>query len=330
MSGKMLLSFVIPVYNVEKYLNECLDSIFDQSADESDYEIIAVDDGSTDRSPEILKTYLRNNNFMLITQENRGAGAARNAGIRAARGRYIYFVDSDDYILPGTLSMLLGYVTNSDCDVIEFRAQKVDERGNYVSESEKTVKINPYSGTGKDALVSWYKSDALSIGPCTRILRRSFIIENALYFHEQILPEDIDWNYRLFFCAKTVFYYPQMVYSYRRRPNSSVTEKNDLKRCFNCMPFVDALLELRNSIECNDENFQFISVLGDQIASHLEMIINIFCKSSSLGKHRKAIFLELKKRRPLLGLATRPRGWLLYRLTRFMPTIVAFRMYKHM
>ena len=103
----MKLSIVIPVYNVEKYVSECLDSCLEQNVDITDYEIIIVNDGSTDNSANLINLYAKQSNIIIINQENLGLSAARNAGIKIAKGEYIWIVDSDDWIEPGILIRIL-------------------------------------------------------------------------------------------------------------------------------------------------------------------------------------------------------------------------------
>lgn len=328
MSGEILLSFVMPVYNVEKYLNECLDSVFDPSADEGEYEVIAVDDGSTDNSPEILKSYLRHKNFIIIPCGSGGPGGSRNTGIRAAKGKYIYFVDSDDKLLPGTVPILLGYARESDSDIIEFDGQTMDEAGRYIADWNSARDRIPYSGTGKDTFAVWLEKEVLSDVVWLRIVKRVFLIDNSLYFLEHIFQEDMEWVYRSFFYARTVVYHPKAIYSYRRRKDSASTEKNDIKRCFDFIAVIDSLAEFRNGIQRNEENMKYIRALGEAIALKLDTVINVFCKSSDLCEYRKVVFAELKKRRGLLAWATGRKGRHMYKLTRFMPASVAFRMYK--
>lgn len=95
MDNEILLSIVVPVYNVEEHLRECLDSIFYESVDESLYEVIAIEDGSTDSSPERLRSYTKHKNLRIVAQENVGPSVARNRGISEASGRYVVFVDGD-------------------------------------------------------------------------------------------------------------------------------------------------------------------------------------------------------------------------------------------
>ncbi|MBQ7173300.1 MAG: glycosyltransferase [Clostridia bacterium] len=120
----MKLSIIIPVYNTEKYLREYLNSCFDENAPEENYEIICIDDGSTDYSPIILKEYAeRHSNLLIVRQANQGVSVARNHGITIARGDWLWFVDSDDYIGKSAISELLEIVSspeNSTKESVEF------------------------------------------------------------------------------------------------------------------------------------------------------------------------------------------------------------------
>ena len=104
----LTLSIIVPLYNSEKYLPKCLDSLLNQDIPEQDYELILVDDGSPDGSREIAEEYaLRHSNIIVLTQSNKGTSGARNTGIRRACGRYLCFVDPDDFILENSFSVLI-------------------------------------------------------------------------------------------------------------------------------------------------------------------------------------------------------------------------------
>ena len=120
----MKFSIIVPVYNVEKYVKRCLDSIFNQTY--KDFEVIVVNDGSTDKSMNIVKKY---KDVKIINEENRGLSHARNNGVKNARGDYILFVDSDDYINKDLLKELNKSLNNNP-DVVRFQVQSVDEYGN--------------------------------------------------------------------------------------------------------------------------------------------------------------------------------------------------------
>lgn len=124
----MFLSFIVPVYNVEKYLSECLDSLQDQNIPHEEYEIICVNDGSTDGSLAILRQYEEKcANIRVIDKENGGVATARNAGLDAARGEYIWFVDSDDFIRRGFLPVLRRHIRESDADRVKIGTYIVNE-----------------------------------------------------------------------------------------------------------------------------------------------------------------------------------------------------------
>lgn len=134
------ISIVIPVYNVEKYLRKCFDSILNQTF--QDFEIICVDDGSTDKSLEILQEYKRKDDrFIILQQRHAGAGAARNHGIKLAEGKYIQFLDSDDYFEPNLLEEMYTRAEKSGAEITVCSSRKVDDEGNITESGNPN---NPY------------------------------------------------------------------------------------------------------------------------------------------------------------------------------------------
>ena len=115
----MLLSIVVPTYNVEKYIANCLDSLLDQDLSADIYEILVINDGSTDNSPKIATKYSESHdNVIVVNQENGGLSEARNKGIALAKGKYIYFIDSDDYIAKNTLGLIMETLETHDLDLL--------------------------------------------------------------------------------------------------------------------------------------------------------------------------------------------------------------------
>lgn len=124
----MKLSIITPVYNVEKYLEKCLDSLLTQGLNSDDYEIIVVNDGSTDSSLQIAERYKSiHDNIIVLSQKNQGISVARNSGLSIARGKYIYFIDPDDYLLHNSLARLLDIAIINDADVVSFKSKEVKE-----------------------------------------------------------------------------------------------------------------------------------------------------------------------------------------------------------
>ncbi|MBO7293112.1 MAG: glycosyltransferase, partial [Clostridia bacterium] len=120
------LSIIVPVYNVEKYLGQCLDSLLNQDIDKNEYEIICIDDGSRDASGAILDDYAeRYSNIVVVHKENAGVSAARNDALDMARGEYIHFIDSDDYFYPRVYGQLIDLLIREDADVLLFDHEKV-------------------------------------------------------------------------------------------------------------------------------------------------------------------------------------------------------------
>ena len=123
-----MVSIIIPIYNVEKYLQECIESVLQQSL--QDIEIICVNDGSTDNSGVILEKFAETDKrILVINQENKGVSAARNTGLRCAKGKYIYFLDSDDYLAPDALELLSSDMDARNLDLLLFNAKVFGEKG---------------------------------------------------------------------------------------------------------------------------------------------------------------------------------------------------------
>ncbi len=128
----MRLSIILPVYNVAKFIPDCLDSLLCQDIPKSDYEIICVDDGSPDNSVEVIKSYQeKNDNIRLVSQENAGVSTARNNGIALAKGKYVWFVDPDDYIQANCLSAILSNLEKNDADLCEIGYKEVSEDSSF-------------------------------------------------------------------------------------------------------------------------------------------------------------------------------------------------------
>ena len=112
------VSIIVPIYNVEKYIHKCIDSILSQTF--TDFELILVDDGSPDKCGEICEQYaLKDNRIKVVHKENGGLSDARNAGIDVASGKYIYFIDSDDWISPNSIISLLNFAEDNQCEIVQ-------------------------------------------------------------------------------------------------------------------------------------------------------------------------------------------------------------------
>lgn len=219
----MLLSIIIPVYNAEKYLNECLDSLFDQDVPENEYEIICVNDGSKDRSAELVTQYMQiHGNIRLLHQPNSGVSVARNKGIETAAGEYIWFVDADDFIAPNVLRALMQIVLTEPCDCLLF--ENAYELVESLSEEERRKR---QEGT----LVSNHGySGGLSV---MRWISRAFLLKNNLKFYPGLrFGEDLLFNYEIEKRHPVISKTNLLVYFYRRN-SGSVTNNREKYRSVN-------------------------------------------------------------------------------------------------
>ena len=190
----MKYSVIIPVYNVEKYIDRCLKSIISQNYD--DLEIIVIDNGSTDSSGSICDTYASEySNISVYHIENHGVGSARNFGLSKARGEFIYFVDSDDYLV-GNLFADFADKLVSDLDLVVFSYYNSFEED--LTEKSRTEKSLPFKGSyDKDGFIKIFKELFLSDMLYTvwnKIYRREFLLENNLSFEQYELGEDVRFN----------------------------------------------------------------------------------------------------------------------------------------
>ena len=222
----MKISIIVPVYNVEDYLRQCLDSCVHQNLQSSDYEIIIVNDGSPDNSHEIIKEFdNKYKNIVVINKENGGLSSARNAGFRIAKGDFIWFVDSDDWIQENCL-----------CKVLEGLTPKIDllALNTYLCKSNeqkpiiRDLKVGPLY-EGKDI---FYRSFIYPYSAVQfYIFNRQFLKDYGILFKEGIVYEDILYTPIVLSIAKACICYKEPVYYYRIRENSitssAITEKKN-------------------------------------------------------------------------------------------------------
>lgn len=221
----VLLSVIIPVYNVEKYLARCLDSILDQELALSQYEIILVNDGSEDNSLAIAQEYQSQYaNISIINQENQGSSVARNAGRKTAKGHYLYFMDSDDYVERCVFKKLLAIGQQHNLDLIGFDAigtalsdYKADLDFEYYTNHPEHLKI--YDG------VSLISNHNFNNGTWWYFIRREVLEQSGIYFEKGIMIEDGIFTAELLLHCKRAVFMKLNIYRYFKNPNSTTTRK---------------------------------------------------------------------------------------------------------
>ena len=242
----MKYSVIIPVYNVEKYIDRCLKSIISQNYD--DLEIIVIDNGSTDSSGSICDTYASEYlNISVYHIENHGVGSARNFGLSKARGEFIYFVDSDDYLV-GNLFADFADKLVSDLDLVVFSYYNSFEED--LTEKSRTEKSLPFKGSyDKDGFIKIFKELFLSDMLYTvwnKIYRREFLLENNLYFEQYELGEDVRFNLDVYRNVNKIYLSQDSYYVYVIGRNGSAMSGYNPKRLqyqLQELKLVDKLLE---------------------------------------------------------------------------------------
>lgn len=220
------VSIIVPVYNVESYLGECLESILMQDFDE--YEIICVEDCSTDHSLVILEEYAKNFDIKIIKNPiNRGLSATRNVGIREAKGEYILFVDSDDIIKKSTCKDLYEYGIKNNADIVYYNMEYLNnEAAGFVHEPQCNKDFEGIF-SGVDLLCKFQKARTNKFEAVRHFIKREFLLDNELFFYEGILHEDILFSFFAAVKASRVVDLNKELYIYRQRPGSICYEKKE-------------------------------------------------------------------------------------------------------
>ncbi len=218
----MLLSFIVPCYNVEKYIQRCLDSIYACDLPEEQYEVICINDCSPDNVQGILEQNQRihENLRILVHEENKGWGGARNPGIQLAKGKYIWFVDSDDEIIGGCLMEVLDRTCEEDLDIMCFNYRRVDVDGNEIPIQYYMKDIPTQEGVSF-AKTAFMGGLALNMGYVVRFLfKTDFLRSHGLLFPEKVCWEDTVFVPKSILLAEKVAASAAVMYSYWMNPKS--------------------------------------------------------------------------------------------------------------
>ena len=220
------ISVIIPIYNAEKYLPECLASIERQSFQA--FELILVDDGSTDDSLLIAQTYAdAHPNVTVISKSNEGPGMTRNRGLSLATGKYVYFLDSDDYIADHTLEEVWEEAEHTQADMVLFSGKSFRETDKPEGRRFVSFQKNPCypeeTWDGMEVVGQFSKSHACFCSVCLQLVRRSLLEQMGMSFGEEIIAEDEYYSFQLLMHCRRVRVLPAELHYRRIRPMSIVT-----------------------------------------------------------------------------------------------------------
>lgn len=252
MTGKINFSIIVPIYNVEKYLTTCVDSVLAQTY--SGFELILVDDGSTDNCSRICDDYaIADNHIRVIHKRNGGLSSARNAGLQAAGGSYVIFLDSDDYWDDmHALENIKNQLIETEADVLVFPAKRFYEKENrftYIMNID-VDRNRVTSGNVKDAIYYMLENNVYRAAAWNKVVRKSIIDEHHMRFKEGYLSEDMDWCGDLLLYASRFDFYETSLYVYRQQRNGSITKSRSEKlvadKLFMCSKGYQQAKQLKN------------------------------------------------------------------------------------
>lgn len=303
MIDNCILSIIIPVYNVESFISTCLDSAV--ALKDKSIEIIIVDDGSTDSSGIICKEYESQYPFIhYYYQSNGGLSAARNTGIRNSKGKYLLFLDSDDYLKIDNLEKLYNDIKESEEDIIFGRAFECDKGTEILSQIDYSLLTS--TKYPSKVFQQLEEHNSFWFAAWLVIPNRSFIIENNLFFHERIYHEDELWVPAVFVSAQSVRMINYGFYCYRTNREGSIINVRNIKKEFDKFVIIDELCRLQT------QNKSGIEVIQSRIAAlvfglvlklhtynqdtnyhELKRLINNYLDYLNYGKYR-IVFLLTK------------------------------------
>lgn len=304
----MFFSIVVPVYNVEKYLRECIDSILSQTF--TDFELILVDDGSKDNSPLICDEYAqKDGRIKVIHKQNGGLSDARNVGTNEAKGSYIVYIDSDDYYCDNDfLTKLHQKAYETDADVIAYKFKKyLEVKNEFVECTFNCPDFNKKESLAKriDYLV---KQDAFYCSAWSKSFKRSIVSENNIEFEKGLLGEDQEWYYHLLLKISSIEFLDEPFVVYRQRSNS-ITSSWKIKNLKDCVYIIEKWSKKIQNSEL-DNNYK-----NSLLNSVAKLYCNLLIAYTRFDdKEKKNYFKQIKDLRFLLEYNINPRVQMFYKI----------------
>lgn len=289
------VSVIIPIYNVQKYLLTCLKSVSDQTLE--NIEIIAVNDGSSDNSLELLIEYgKKEKRLKILNQYNAGLSMARNNGVKVAKGEYLYFLDSDDFIEKNCLEKLYNKAIADDLEVVFFDADSFFEF-NDVNLKKEFSRYNNYykrrgnylkTCSGMDLLIDMYKNDEYRASAVLQFIKRSFYLKNNLSFYPGLLYEDNLFTFKELTLAGKTAHIKEILFHRRIRENSIVTKKKTFYDVYSYYICWQEMLKIKSELQLKNRTSE--RIVNNLIYDIKKSYVNMFY---DLSAHEKENILFL-------------------------------------
>lgn len=291
---ELKLSIVVPVYEAEQYLSKCVESLLAQDLPPGAYEIILVDDGSPDRSGEICDRYAAQySHIRTIHCENRGVGGARNNGVKVAQGKYVQFVDSDDFLEANVLNFLVDKMERDQLDILRFNYQNVNDQYE-VFEPNQNRTSKPfvdYRDEVCDGLTFLTERLGYACYACQFVVKR--VLLDGCLFREDVFFEDTEWTPSILLESKRVTSTNMVVYNYWIR-NGSITRSNDMDRVMKVVNDMLLLLDFLRVQKLKATDPRWFDGMTAHLVLSLVSYVTIHCYDK---KHM--VIHELKNKRVL-------------------------------
>jgi len=245
--AECILSIIVPVYNVELYLQKCIERLLKQNID--NYEIILINDGSTDNSYSICLEYEKKypEKIKCYSKDNSGLSDTRNLGVNKASGNYVCFMDSDDYIDENSLSYFISIMNEKRSDIIYFGYYY--EKKDYIQKKYTYKSLANKNYTSNEFMKNELKKRNLPIPACFAFYKKELIINNNLYFESGMLHEDERWSPQIILNSSSIFVTDKVIYHYVQREGSITHKKDKTKNGLDLLDTAYYLLNISNELK---------------------------------------------------------------------------------
>lgn len=310
----MKLSIIVPIYNIEDYIEECIESIINQNY--SDYEVLLIDDGSKDNSADVCKRYIKDKRIKYFFKNNGGLSDARNFGIEKSTGDYIMFLDGDDFLENNCLNKIFKLLNNKNIDFYMFNYKIYDDKNKNISEVSFNFESNEFSKLDNLKKIEYlfYNNNNTIWSAWRSIVKREFIIRNNIKFEKDIVgAEDCDWFFKCTTLNCEIDVSKEIILNYRVNRSGSITKELKFDTIYGQLLIFNKWFSIFNKLSSNNSIdsylankyvnvFSCFSKLNDANFNKIDLYITKNKEILKLvtGKKQKIVLMIIK----LLGLKT--------------------------